>query len=247
MKSRKNGPGKSDRKGISLIDAVHKFSNEAKAEAWFIERRWPNGMSCLKCESTAIKPRKSSRKTPLYHCNSCKFDFTAKTGTIMHDSKLPLSKWAIAFYLYSTNLKGVSSMKLHRDLDITQKSAWYLAHRIRETWNRETVGKFFGPVEVDETYIGGKERNKHASKRLQAGRGAVGKQAVVGARDRETNQVTAAPVEGTDWHTLNKFVTGNVHPEAMIYTDEHQSYRDYPNHKADQRPSSTAQASTWTA
>ena len=101
----------------------------------------------------------------------------------MHSSKLPLSQWAIAFYLYNTNLKGVSSMKLHRDLGISQSSAWYMAHRIRGMWNAQAE-KFSGPVEVDETYIGGKERNKHEDKKLNAGRGPVGKTAVVGMKDR---------------------------------------------------------------
>lgn len=128
-------------------------------------------------------------------------------------------------YLFVTNLKGVNSMKLRRELDRTQKTAWHLAHRLREAWERNSGGVAFqGPVEVDETYIRGKERNKHADKKIHAGRGAVGKAAVVGMKDRETGTVSAKVVESTDAATLQGFVLEHIEPGAAIYTDEHGAY-----------------------
>ena len=227
MTKTKTGPGKSYRKGISLIQALRQFGDDAQAEAWFVNRRWPNGIHCPKCDSDAVSTRKGRRQTPQYHCKGCTANFTVKTDTIMHDSKLPLSKWALAFYLFSTNLKGVSSMKLHRDLEITQKNAWHLAHRIRETWNDETE-KMAGPVEADETYIGGKEANKHADKKLHAGRGPVGKVAVAGLKDRTTNEVRAEVVDHTDAPTLQGFVRRNTEADAQVYTDEARAYVGLP-------------------
>ena len=227
----KTAPGKSYRKGITLIEAVNRFGDDAEAEAWFVSRRWPNGIECPHCDSNAITNRKSKRKTPQYHCNGCKANFTVKTGTIMHDSKLSLGKWAMAFYLFNTSLKGVSSMKLHRDLGITQKAAWHMAHRIREVWNDDTE-RFAGPVEADETYIGGKESNKHESQKLRQGRGTVGKTAIAGVKDRETNQVSTAVVDKTDKQTIQGFVHDRVEEGAAVFTDDHAAYRGLPNHEA---------------
>ena len=219
----KSGPGKSFRQGLTLMGAAELFSDRVQAEAWFVAKRWPNGIKCVDCGADTITKRKSVRLTQQYHCTSCGVNFTVKTNTIMHDSKLSLSKWGMAFYLFNTSLKGVSSMKLHRDLGITQKAAWHMAHRIRETWNDE-MERMAGPVEADETYIGGKEFNKHAARKLNAGRGPVGKVAVAGVRDRTTGKAKGKVVARTDAPTLHGFVHGSTEPTAMVYTDEARAY-----------------------
>ena len=224
--ARSSGPGKSHRKGITLAEAVKMFDTEEKAEAWFISQRWPDGVTCPFCQSLEVSPRPSRKPQP-FRCRSCRKDFSVKTGTVLHSSNLPLSKWAIGFYLFMTNLKGVSSMKLHRDLGITQRSAWHMAHRIRETLET-TAGKFAGPVEADETYIGGKESNKHESKKLKAGRGTVGKTPVAGVKDRETNQVRTEVVPSTSKATLQGFVVRHTEDGATVYTDEALAYKGLP-------------------
>ena len=222
----KSGPGKAHRKGITLMDVVKQFDTEAKAETWFVEQRWPDGVTCPFCQSQEVSPRPSRKPQP-FRCRACRRDFSVKTGTVLHSSNIPLSKWAIGFYLFMTNLKGVSSMKLHRDLGVSQKSAWHMAHRIRETLDT-TGGKFAGPVEADETYIGGLEKNKHASKKLKAGRGAVGKTPVVGVKDRGTNQVRTEVVQFTNKATLQGFVLEHTDPTATVYTDEARAYLGLP-------------------
>ena len=221
MATRK-APGKFYRKGITLLEITRQFDTPEKGEAWFIEQRWPNGVACPHCGSLNVATVTSRNPQP-FRCRDCRKHFSVKTGTVLHSSNISLDKWAIAFYLYMTNLKGVSSMKLHRDLGITQKAAWHMAHRIRETL-AVTGNRFAGPVEVDETYIGGKERNKHESKKIHAGRGAVGKAAVVGMKDRETGQVATAAVESTDAPTLQGFVEDRTEATAQVYTDDARAY-----------------------
>ena len=223
------GPGKSYRKGISLIQATKMFDTEEKAEAWFIEQRWPNGVACPHCGSTNIAEI-ANRKPQPFRCRDCRKHFSVKSGTLLHSSKIPLSKWAIAFYLFSTSLKGVSSMKLHRDLEISQKAAWYMAHRIRGMWDAQTE-KFAGPVEADETFVGGKQKNMHSNKRIKGAKGTVGKAVVVGVRDRATNHVAASHVSGTDKPTIQAFVENHIEDGAKVYSDEHPAYNDLPNHE----------------
>ena len=225
-----SAPGKYYRRGITLIDAVRKFGDEAKAEAWFTQQRWPNGTACPYCGSLNVQARETRKPAP-FRCRDCRKDFSVKTRTLMHDSKLPLSRWAIALYLYSTNLKGVSSMKLHRDLGITQKAAWHMAHRIRECYE-EALPLFPGPVEADETYIRGKRKNMHKSKRPEHGRGPDGKTAIAGVKDRITGQVSAAVIVGTDRPTIQRFLAKHMEPAAEIYTDEATVYAGMPNHAA---------------
>ena len=188
-------PGRSDWTGISLPELFAMSPDDETAEAWFISQRWPDGVRCPDCGSANIQER-ATRKPQPFRCRDCRKDFSVKTRTLMRASKLGCRIWALAIYLMSTNLKGVSSMKLHCDLGVTQKAAWHLAHRIRESWADGQAERFSGPVEADEAFVGGLEKNKHADKKLRAGRGAVGKEVVAGVKGRTTGAGCGPPCGG---------------------------------------------------
>ena len=227
-------PGKHFRQGMTLIEAMGMFPDDAAAEAWFVKVRWPTGPACPYCGSVNVLSG-AKHKTMPYRCREkeCRKRFSVRTGTVMQASNIAYQKWALAVYLFMTSLKSVSSMKLHRDLGVTQKSAWHLAHRLRKAFESKS-GLFAGPVEVDETYMGGKRKNMPKSKREElTGRGVVGKTAVVGAKDRTTNQVRARAVESTNKATIHGFVADHTAPDAMVYTDDALVYETVPNpHKA---------------
>ena len=220
--------GKSYREGLTLTDLFKMFPDEAAAEGWFESVIWPEERYCPHCGSVHTAPV-ASRKPMPYRCKDCRHYFGAKTGTALAKSPLPYRTWALAIYLNLTSLKGVSSMKLHRDLGITQKTAWHMLHRIREAWTMDGGSNFSGPVEQDETYMGGQRKNMPKAKREKlTGRGAVGKTAVVGMKDRASNKVAAKVVENTDAETLQGFVASHADPSAVVYTDDAPAYCSLP-------------------
>ena len=228
----RKAPGKSHRKGLTFMEVADMFRDEETAREWIEKERWPDGPYCPKCGSFNVQS-KIKHKTMTHRCRECmsgksKTMFTVRIGTVMESTKMPYRAWAVGIYLFTTNIKGVSSMKLHRELGISQKAAWFMLHRLRLAFDAET-GPFTGPVEVDETHIGGKRKNKPLAKRKELkGRGAVDMTTVAGAKDRETNRIAARVVADTDAPTLQGFVREHAKPGATVYTDEARAYKGMP-------------------
>ena len=178
MTTKHKAPGRADRQGMTLVEMIALFPSEEAATKWFEGVLWDGKRVCGKCGSE--RTREASHKKMPYWCTDCRSYFSVRTGTPMANSKIKLQKWAIAIYLCLTSLKSVSSMKLHRDIGVSQPAAWFMLHRIREAWSGQSGGPTLqGPVEVDETYFGGKRANMSLAKRAALqGRGPVGKATV---------------------------------------------------------------------
>ena len=227
-------PGKAHRKGVTIFQVVKMFDDEELAKAWIAAKRWPDGPFCPKCGSFNVQSD-IRHKTATHRCRDCSTGksrtmFTLRVGTIMEGSKLPYRIWAVGLYLFTTNIKGISSMHLHRELGISQKAAWFMLQRLRKATESD-FGFFLGPVEVDETYMGGRRKNMSNARRKAlagTGRGAVGKTAVVGVKDRESNEVRAEVVHRTDKLSLQGFVVENTALGSTVYSDDAAVYEGLP-------------------
>ena len=208
---------------LSLLQITRKFPDNESAEQWFIKHRWKYGVECTHCASKRVTERQKVGKRA-FRCKDCRKDFSAKTGSVMHDSKIGYREWAIAIFLMTTDVKGTSSTKLANDLGISQKTAWYMAKRIREAYQGHDPIPLATAVEVDEAYFGGVDKHKHENKKLNKGRGAVGKIAVESIREHKTGRVVAQPVKDTTKETLQNFIQDNVEESSKVYTDEYSSY-----------------------
>jgi len=214
-----------DKVTISLLQLFEIFPNQEAAREYLESRLWPVGVTCPRCKTG---DKIHQRKGGFYRCNNCLLDFTVRTGTIFERSHVPLHKWIYAMYLLVTARKGISSLQLSKEIGITQKSAWFVLQRLREACGNK-LEKLRGVIEIDESFFGGLEENKHEAKKIKAGRGAVGKKPVLGMRERRGRTVLMT-VDGVTTDTIQKAVYSNIEVLSMLHTDEHAAYRDFNDH-----------------
>jgi transposase-like protein len=204
----------------TLTEFTDYFCDEETCVKHFTAIRFANGEYCPHCGHNEIYKFSNGKR---YRCAKCKQDFTIRTGTVFGESKLPLRKWFMAIYLLLTSNKGISSVQLAKQVGVTQKTGWFIDHRIRSAM-KQNKGQLFGRVEADETYIGGKAKNMHKEKRKLVGTGGDGKTAIIGIAQRG-GDVRAHVPQDIKSKTLQANIADKVQSGSFVYTDEHPAYR----------------------
>ncbi|MGH2971524.1 MAG: IS1595 family transposase [Gaiellaceae bacterium] len=206
----------------NLLEAIRYFSDPDVATEFVATLRWPDGPVCPRCGATEHSYLSTRR---IWKCKSCKRQFSVKLGTIFEDSALGLDKWLPAIWLAANSKNGISSHELARSLGVTQKSAWFMLHRIRLAMQTGGFDKLSGEIEIDETFIGGKARNMHRDARARRihGTGIMDKTAILGIRERG-GEIRAAVIPRVDKSAIYPHVYGNVERGSRLYTDTHNSY-----------------------
>ncbi len=219
---------------INLINLIEKCQNEDASRAYLEGLRWPDGVTCPRCGSKSIS---RVQKPRVFDCNSCRYQFSVTSGTIFHDTHLPLWKWFTAIYLMIESKKGISANQMKRTLGVgSYRTAWYLCHRIRTAMMTDTKKQLSGIVEVDETWVGGKRKD--------VGHGYKGNKVIaVGAVERE-GDIVLEVIKHADRETLHKFIHSHTAPDTeAIFTDEWPAYNgigdtntihETVNHSADE-------------
>ena len=209
----------------SFFELVNYFDSEKKCADYLALLRWNGKPECPYCggHDNCYELNGANKR---YKCAKCRTHFSVRVGTIFEDSKISLRKWFFATYLFSAHKKGVSSHQLARDLKITQKTAWYMLHRIRESFVEEHEEKFNTETEIDESFFGGREKNKHKNKRTEnaQGRSTKTKIPVLGILERN-GKIFAVPVKDTTFETLNPIIETKIEKGSKVYIDEWRSYK----------------------
>jgi transposase-like protein len=207
----------------SIFEVMQKFGTEERCMKHLEAIRWPEGLKCIKCNGANVHTFEGEGKTGkerhLYHCRDCRYQYSVTTGTIFHDTHLPLTKWFIGIYLICSAKKGISAKELQRQLSTSYKTAWYMAHRIRLAMQQDSdfCEKFSGVCEVDETYVGGKRKG-------QRGRSTATKVPVIGIKEKTSGKIKMVAASDVSANTLKNFIRMNVELGSEIHSDEFASY-----------------------